>query len=64
MPISQDLADCLAKISIQQYKKLPKTGKPTVQGDKVEWTVLACILQVTQQSTEQEPSDIKVVSLG
>lgn len=64
MQISQDLADRLATISIEQYKKLPKTGKPAVQGNKVEWTVLACILQVVQpENTEQQPS-IKVVSLG
>ncbi|GAB5586201.1 hypothetical protein Unana1_01101 [Umbelopsis nana] len=37
----QTFADAVAHICLNQYQKLPNTGKPSVNGTKREWTILA-----------------------
>ncbi|KAI9497150.1 hypothetical protein BDB00DRAFT_17660 [Zychaea mexicana] len=56
-------SDQLARKSIECFKRLPKSGKPTRhENEKAEWTVLACILEVYARSAEEY--SIQVVSLG
>jgi len=51
--INQELADRAVKLTIEQYNRLPKTGKPA----KDEWTVLASIVELNCE-------DVCVVALG
>jgi hypothetical protein len=41
-----DFANCVAQTVISCWEKLPKSGKPVLRGNKVEWTVLAGIVAV------------------
>ncbi|KAH8554707.1 hypothetical protein BGW37DRAFT_480764 [Umbelopsis sp. PMI_123] len=43
---SQTFADAVADVCLNHYKKLPNTGKPSVNGTKHEWTILAGITLV------------------
>ncbi|ORY98727.1 adenosine deaminase/editase [Syncephalastrum racemosum] len=56
-----DFADLIASESLNQYGRLPKTGKPQTQGTRTEWTILATIVQVY---THNDTVDVKTVSLG
>ncbi|KAI8999612.1 hypothetical protein BC832DRAFT_586469, partial [Gaertneriomyces semiglobifer] len=50
-----DLAAKVSSIVLRQFEKLPKKGKPVVkQGNKVEWTVLAGIVEVRLPANGQD----------
>ncbi|KAI9313166.1 adenosine deaminase/editase [Dichotomocladium elegans] len=57
-----EFPNILASESLNQYNKLPKTGKPVCHGGKVEWTVLACILAVYAKDADNYKA--RVISLG
>jgi hypothetical protein len=44
----QQFADAVAEACLNQYQKLPNTGKPSVNGRKREWTILAGIALVKE----------------
>jgi hypothetical protein len=44
----QEFADTIANACLEQYRKLPPTGKPSINGGKHEWTILAGIALVRQ----------------
>ena len=47
-------------MTIEQYHKLPKKGKP----NENEWTILASVVQTTQDLTLSKGFQTKVVSIG
>ncbi|KAJ2963195.1 hypothetical protein NQZ79_g1783 [Umbelopsis isabellina] len=51
----QQFADTVASACLEQYQKLPATGKPSINSGKHEWTILAGIALVRQveEGTEQ-----------
>ncbi|KAJ3178418.1 tRNA-specific adenosine deaminase 1 [Gaertneriomyces sp. JEL0708] len=50
-----DLAVKVSSIVLRQFERLPKKGKPAVkQGNKVEWTVLAGIVEARLPTNDQE----------
>lgn len=53
-----DLANRIAEICLTKFDVLPKTGKPNKD---FEWTILSAIVQVKQNSNEQ---NVEVVALG
>lgn len=76
----QQFADSVASACLEQYQKLPATGKPSINSGKHEWTILAGIVlvrqleQVTEQplakskktyiSVDNHHFEISVVSIG
>lgn len=62
MPLTynQEFADKIARVSLERFKHLPKTGKPVPDR---EWTLLACIVQQTMQ-TSANADHLEVVALG
>ncbi|KAG2184719.1 hypothetical protein INT43_000632 [Umbelopsis isabellina] len=57
----QQFADKVASACLDQYQKLPATGKPSINNGKHEWTILAGIVLVRQVEvvTEQTPAKSK-----
>ncbi|KAL1921593.1 uncharacterized protein VTP21DRAFT_11309 [Calcarisporiella thermophila] len=60
--MTDSFGDRIANICLEQYKKLPKNGKPQVQGSKVEWTVLAGIVEMRVDDNGNEI--LRCISLG
>jgi hypothetical protein len=64
----QQFADAVAEACLNQYQKLPNTGKPSVNGTKREWTILAGIALVkelpeAQAITSKPKSNRKFVTV-
>lgn len=57
MHLENELSNKIAKISLNHFNQLPKTGKPTTQ----EWTVLATIVQ---ENSENNILDIVACGTG
>jgi hypothetical protein len=52
----QTFADAVAHICLNQYQKLPNTRKPSVNGTKREWTILAGIALVREMPEGHVPA--------
>ncbi|KAI9593084.1 hypothetical protein BDF19DRAFT_415731 [Syncephalis fuscata] len=60
-PFAQQVADTV----LNRWKQLPKSGKPVVRGQKVEWTVLAGIVVCRRDRCQPSPdTNITCVALG
>lgn len=55
------LADKIANLCYEHFESLPKKGKP-VPGK--EWTILAAIVQCTQNESDADEITLRVVSMG
>ncbi|KAI9096879.1 adenosine deaminase/editase [Phlyctochytrium arcticum] len=58
----EDIADSIAHAVQTKFDSLPRKGKPTLQGNRLEWTVLAGIVQ--QDGIETKESKFQCVALG